>query len=454
MSGSINCVDEDFIEKCIRISRVKRDVWNAFIQENGEAASKTLEAIREHRDTLRGGINIREMVAKWKKDMDSADQKDGFVIVAKREGTAVITTQNDAKSVNGPIAMLPVCKGSVYSILYKSMTEGTLYAKRLRISRYALKKECRIIPEGCVLVKVLPGGDNVVQIGINSKTRRSRLPITIRFDDLTRTDTFIARSTCRKGYKVTSYPVAWISLIRGTADNQCNDPETLADGAAKEIAQASGEVANEPKGNGEVTGAPGSQVLEDDEREFARCLNVFEKHSNNWLELAQAYERLSKLPADLWQRNGSPRSLTRFLTGRFDITEGRLSQINGAYKAWKELGDKANGLACSALYEIYRFKNSRHNDGKMDAEQILEAIRQAAGSVTKYSAREWADKRRPGRSGTKAKVTTGNPFERICLDLDVMIASLCSAAENPTMAQRGALLEKCRTLLRVIHNLD
>ena len=114
--------------------------------------------------------------------------------------------------------LLAANKEQIYCMLYKSRTEGTLYAKRFKLGAYILDKEYNLIPSGCVVQELLIGDGYVLQVDVSSKTRRTRAPIVVRFADLA------MRSREAMGFKVTAYPATSIKILERPTDDNTTAP--------------------------------------------------------------------------------------------------------------------------------------------------------------------------------------------------------------------------------------
>lgn len=129
---------------------------------------------------------------------------------------------------------------------------------------------------------------------------------------------------------------------------------------------------------------------------YEKCLKVFEHSTKSWVDVAEAYITLLELPKELWQsdsvmENEQHPSIGLFLEKKFDLSKGRLSQLSGAYKAWQELKEIEGheNISCNALYEIYRFVNSKFNWKKLTILNVYEAIIHGKGAVYEKTVKEW-----------------------------------------------------------------
>lgn len=164
-------------------------------------------------------------------------------------------------------------------------------------------------------------------------------------------------------------------------------------------------------------------VTEEQRAEYKKCLNVFRRTAKMWVEVAEAYICLLGLPEELWRSDevmqgvvGKP-TVGKFLKAKFDVSEGRLSQYAGAYKAREELEgvDGYDKISCDALYEIYRFANGKDNAKNMSIKDVYEAVH-AEGDVNIKTVKGW---RKPFKAKEKNAGKQGESvFERLSKLID------------------------------------
>ena len=142
------------------------------------------------------------------------------IFIIRADGTAKVMDIPEKEYVGQTRYLFAANKDQVYCMLYKSRTEGTLYAKRFKLGAYILDKEYELIPKGCQVMELLVGDGYVLQVDISSKTRRTRAPITVRFADLA------MRSREAKGFKVTSYPATSIKVLERPGEGAATDETT------------------------------------------------------------------------------------------------------------------------------------------------------------------------------------------------------------------------------------
>lgn len=139
-------------------------------------------------------------------------------------------------------------------------------------------------------------------------------------------------------------------------------------------------------------------AMERQKQEYKECLDFFSHCTKEWwVHIAEHYDRMRSLPDCLWYgdalRCGVERpTVARLLKAKFGISEGRMSQYAGAYKARQELKGEVDGydrLSCDALYEIYRFANGKGNADGLSIKDVYEAVRTAKGAVTEKTVKEW-----------------------------------------------------------------
>ena len=178
-----------------------------------------------------------------------------------------------------------------------------------------------------------------------------------------------------------------------------------------------------------------TKVTEKQKAQFKKCLDFFGRSAKAWVEVAEHYNKLSNLPEALWrsdevlQGERKP-TVGKFLKKKFDLSESRLSQYAGAYKARKQLEgvDGYDKISCDALYEIFRFANGNDNKG-MTVKDVYEAVRAAEGAVSEKTVKDWRKQFKPNvNNAVKQKE---NVFERLSkLIDDAQKASLEEATEG------------------------
>lgn len=99
-------------------------------------------------------------------------------------------------------------KDQVFSILYHDKRTGTWYAKRFQVGNYILKKEYHVIPDGCVIDALYTNAGVVASLELPVSRRRAQSAIEVDFDS------FPLRGREARGFKVTSYPVLKITLVK------------------------------------------------------------------------------------------------------------------------------------------------------------------------------------------------------------------------------------------------
>ena len=193
-------------------------------------------------------------------------------------------------------------------------------------------------------------------------------------------------------------------------------------------------------------------------KDYEKCLNVFEKSTKAWIEIAEAYDCLLKLPKELWIgddiiQNEKRPNVGKFLKAKYDISQGRLSQISGAYDARNQLAQAQiegyETISCDALYEIYRFAKSKDNKDKMTIKEVYEAV-SAKGLVSEKTVKAWRKQVMSATEVVKSK-STKNVFERLLQAFDDV-----SNANNEEMTEavKKALAVKCKELLKTIKNAN
>lgn len=177
-------------------------------------------------------------------------------------------------------------------------------------------------------------------------------------------------------------------------------------------------------------------VTEEQRAEYKKCLSVFGRSAKAWVEVAEAYECLLNLPDVLWKSDEAIKGVKRpnvgkFLRAKFDVSEGRLSQYAGAYKARQELEgvvDGYNKISCDALYEIYRFVHGKDNVDGLSVKDVYETVLAAEGAVTIKTVKDWRKPFNPkGGNGKHGE----SVFQRLSKLIDeVEKASLEGATEE------------------------
>ena len=169
----------------------------------------------------------------------------------------------------------------------------------------------------------------------------------------------------------------------------------------------------DPKGDESMENNQKTTVTAEQKNDYQNCLKVFEQATKAWVEVAEAYIHLQKLPVELWagdvvMKNEQRPNLGKFLERKFDITTGRLSQLSGAYKARQELKgiEGYETLSCNALYEMFRFVNSKLNVKRLTIKMVYEAVH-TKGMVCEKTVKEWCRqfKNVTGSTKTEASIT-------------------------------------------------
>ena len=199
-------------------------------------------------------------------------------------------------------------------------------------------------------------------------------------------------------------------------------------------------------------------VTKEQEKEYQNCLKIFEKSTKAWIEIAKAYECLRKLPPVLWMgdevmQNEKRPNVGKFLKAKYDISQGRLSQISGAFEARQQLAQaQVEGyetISCDALYEIFRFVNGKDNVKKMTVKDVYEGVR-AHGAVSEKTVKAWRKQATFVEEGGKNKLVK-NVFERLLQALDETSNANFDEVAKETMV---ALKERCCDLLKKIQKVN
>ena len=190
-------------------------------------------------------------------------------------------------------------------------------------------------------------------------------------------------------------------------------------------------------------------------KDYRECLKFFGRSVKAWVDVAEHYNKLSNLPDALWRSDEvmlgvKKPTVGKFLKAKFDLSESRLSQYAGAYKAREELKGVVDGydkISCDALYEIYRFATGKDNVQMMTVKDVYEAVRAAEGAVTEKTVKGW---RKPFKAKEKNAGKQGeNVFERLSKLID---EAEKASLEEATEAMIKVLQVKCNAFLDRISN--
>ncbi|MBR6470272.1 MAG: DNA topoisomerase IV subunit A [Victivallales bacterium] len=130
------------------------------------------------------------------------------LMVLRTDGTCMVIPI-EAKTYIGQTKYVFVYdKEQVFCILYHDKKTGTWYAKRFQLGNYILKKEYHVVPEGCVIDALYTNSGVVVSLELPVSRRRAQSSIEVDFDS------FPLRGREARGFKITSYSVLKISVVK------------------------------------------------------------------------------------------------------------------------------------------------------------------------------------------------------------------------------------------------